>query len=114
MISQKKAAQLERSYRAILYRRPFGIFSVLMLIIVCVFSLGMILSAAKIYFPFYSIYCAAFSLLIIAISFHWLLQAVALLKKKDWSGVVAACLGLGAAYFGARLLSTCFPLVSSP
>ncbi|MBI5382214.1 MAG: hypothetical protein HZA31_09975 [Opitutae bacterium] len=114
MISQKKADQLERSYRAILYRRPIGIFSVLMLIGVCIFSLGLILSASKVHFPFYSLYCIAFSLLIIAISFHWLLQAVALLKKKDWSGVFMVCLGLGATYFGALLLSTCFPLVSSP
>ena len=86
----------------------------MMLIGVSVFSLGIALSAAKVHFPFYSIYTATFSLLIIAISVHWLLAAVALFKKRDWSGIVMACLGVGAAYFGTRLLSTCFSLVSSP
>ena len=80
MISQKKAAQLERTYRAVLYGRPVGIFSVLVLIGISVFSLGMTLSAAKIRFPFYSVYTATFSLLIMAISVHWVLQAVALLN----------------------------------
>lgn len=113
MISQKKALQLERDYRGILYRRPFGIFSVLMLIAVSVFSLGIALSSTKIRFPFYSIYVATFSLLIIAIAVPWLLLSIALLKKRDWSGVVMGGIGFVAIYFGFRLLHTCVSAFST-
>lgn len=104
MISPKKAASIERAYRTLLYRRPLGIFSVLMLAGASVFAVGITMSAAKVKFPFYSLFVGVFSLLIVAIAVHCLLQALALLKKNDWTGVVMACLGSVGAYFGGWLL----------
>jgi len=68
------------------------------------FSIGIALSSTHVRFPFFAIYVSLFALLILAISVHWLIHAVALLKKKDWSGIFMACLGFGGCWFGIVLL----------
>jgi hypothetical protein len=107
VISGRKAVRLERGYRSLLYRRPIGIFSVLLILGVVVFSVGIALAPTKVPFPFYSFYVGVFSTLMVAIGIHWLLQSLTFAKKKEWLGaILGAGIGSVAVSFGGWLLST--------
>jgi hypothetical protein len=114
MLSQRKAIEIERAYRALLYRRPWGVFPVVLFLTALNVAVGLSSSAMGIAFPFLQFHIALFVFLILAIAGHWIMEGFVHWKKRNPAYVFIGGLGIFALFLGAAILVEGFIRFSSP